>query len=104
MVRGARADRLMKLRRRAPEMLRFASDFIERRQPVIDIKGGILEPLGHDRPGALLEFKHEIHVQLAFRRIDIRRKFHEQYITQKFKNGALHARIAAKWRCGQRGR
>ena len=48
-----------------PELLRLASDLIERRQPVVNIKHGVLQSLGHDRASGLLKFQHEMGVGFA---------------------------------------
>ena len=45
-----------------PELLRLAAHFIERGQAIEEIKGRVLQSLGHDRPGALLKFQDEVHM------------------------------------------
>ena len=37
------------------ETLRFAADFVQRGQPVVNVKRRVLESLRHDRPGASAE-------------------------------------------------
>ena len=45
---------------RQPEPPRVAAHFVEREQPDIAVERGVLDPLGHDRAGRLLEAGHEL--------------------------------------------
>ena len=38
---------------------RVAADLVERDEPVVEVEGGVLHPLGHDRAGQLLELHDE---------------------------------------------
>src|SRR4030095_14136073 len=73
---------------------RFAADFVEPRQPVVDVKDGILESLCHNRTGELLELEHELLVCGALFFIKIFREAKEQEIAQKIKDRFLDRGIA----------
>ena len=44
---------------RAAEVLRLAADFVQGDEAVVDVEGGVLEPLGHHRPEHLLQLEGE---------------------------------------------
>ncbi len=86
------AVRLMKVVGRDSEGIHRAADVIRRNEAVVDVEGGVLHALGHDRAGQLLEFQRE--VQLAL--IDLRTTFavQQQRALQKIEDGAVHLAIA----------
>ena len=77
-----------------PEMLRLAADFVQRREPVVNVKGGVLEPLRHDRPGALLKFQNEMHVRGARLVVEVFRKTEKQNVAQKIEDRFFDRRVA----------
>ena len=77
-----------------PKELRFAADFVQRGQSVINIKHRVLESLGHDRAGELLKLEHEMRVRGALLLIEVFRKTKEQKIAQKIKDRFLDRGIA----------
>src|SRR5207302_5624937 len=85
---------LMKHVNAQPKLLRVAADFVERSQAIVNVKHRVLESLRHDRPGALLKLKHEVHVLLARLRIQIFWKTKEQNVAQKIENRFFDRRIA----------
>ena len=85
----------MELRHVDAEMLRFAADLVERDEPVINVERRILQPLRHDRPGALLEFHHKVFVLGDTRRVRVRRELEQQNVAQKIEHRPLDARVAA---------
>src|SRR3954454_22659499 len=78
-----------------PELLRLAADFVERSQPIVNIKRSILEPLRHDWTGDLLKLQNEVRVLLARFRIEIFRETEQQNIAQEIKNRFFGRGIAA---------
>ena len=85
----------MKLVDAEAEMLRLASHFVQRRQPVVNIERRVLEPLRHDRPGALLEFQNEMRVRLPRFVVEIFRETKEQNVAQEIEDRFLERRISA---------
>ena len=69
-----------------PELLRLAAHFIERGQSVVNIKHGILQPFGHDRPRSLLKLQNEMGVSSAGFGIEIFWEAEEQYVANKIEN------------------
>ena len=76
------------------ELLRLAADFVQRRQPVVNIEGGILESLRHDRAGALLKFQNKMHVLGAGFVVQILRETKKQNVAQEIKDRFFDRRIA----------
>ncbi len=76
------------------EALRFAADFVQRGQPVVDVKSGILQPLGHDRPGCLLEFQDEMDVLFAGFVVEVFRETEEQDVAQEIEDRFFERRVA----------
>ena len=78
------------------KLLRFAADFIQRRQPVVNVERSILETLRHDRAGALLEFENEMFVCAARASvIHVFREMEEQNVAQKIKDRFFDSRVAS---------
>ena len=85
----------MELFRRAAEVLRFTADLVERGEPVEDVKRRVLQPLGHDRPGALLELHHEVLMFGDARLVGVGREFEKQNVAQEVEDRRVRARVAA---------
>ena len=64
-------------------MLRFAADFVQRDQAVVNIKRRVFQALGHDGARALLELHHEARVLRDARLVGPVREFERQDILQK---------------------
>src|SRR5437879_13893798 len=76
------------------EELRFAADFVQRRQTVVDIKDRVLQSLRRDRSGELLKLENELRVRGALFFVEVFRKTKEQKIAQKIKDRFLDRGIA----------
>src|SRR5437660_649799 len=76
------------------EELRFAADFVQRRQTVVDIRDRILQSLRHDRPGELLKLENELRMGGALLFVEVFRKTKEQKIEQEIKDGFFYRGIA----------
>src|SRR6202022_2823830 len=76
------------------ELLRFAADFVQRNETIVNVKRGVLEPLRHDRAGELLELEHEMNVRFARLFVEVFRKSEKQNVAQKIENGFLDRGIA----------
>src|SRR5437868_12371990 len=76
------------------KLLRLASDLVQRRQSVVNVKNRILESLRHDRAGELLKLENKLHVFRALFFVQIFRKTEEQQVTQKIKDRFFNRRIA----------
>src|ERR1700730_3449998 len=77
------------------ELFRLAAHFVERGQTVVNVEDRVFETLGHDRPGELLKFEHEMHVLFARLRIQVFRKTKKQNVAEKIEDRLLHRWIAA---------
>src|ERR1700747_1425400 len=80
---------LMKRFHAQTEELRFAADFVQRRQTVVDIKDRVLQSLRRDRSGELLKLENELRVRGALFFVEVFRKTKEQKIAQKIKDRFL---------------
>src|SRR5207302_6602662 len=76
-----------------PELLRLSADFVQRGQPVVNVKRRIFESFRHDWPGELLKLEHKMHVLLARLRVEIFRKAEQQNVAQKIEDRFLGRRI-----------
>src|SRR4029077_4533749 len=76
-----------------PNLWRLAAHFIQRRQPVVNVKHGVLEPLGHDRSRSLLKLQNEMHVLGARLGVEVWRKAKEQHIAKEIEDRLFHGRI-----------
>ena len=86
---------VVKCRNADAELLRLAADLVQRGEPVVNIEGGILQSLGHDRPGALLELENEMRVLRARFFIQVFRKTKEQDVAQEIEDRFFDRRVAA---------
>src|ERR1041384_5138242 len=77
-----------------PELLRFAADFIERREAVVNVEGCVLNALRHDRGGHLLEFQDEMRMLAARVLVDVLGEPQQQHVAEVIKYRCLDARIA----------
>ena len=77
------------------KLLRLAADFVERSQPVVNVKHGVLVSFGHDRPRGLLKLEDKMRVRGACVVIEIFRKPEEQNIAQKIKDRFFNCGIPA---------
>ena len=87
-----------------PELLRFAADFIERGQPVEDVKRRVLQSLGHDRPGALLKLENKVRVLGSRFLIEVFRETKEQNVAQEIEDRFFDRRVATLGRRRPRAR
>ena len=78
------------------ELLRFAAHFVQRRQPVENVKSRVLDSLGHDRAGVLLKFQNEM---LVSRRGLLSSRFsgkpQQKQIAQEVEDRFFDARVAS---------
>jgi hypothetical protein len=79
---------------RQPEVVRLAADFVERGQSVVDVEGGVLDPLGHDRAGRLLELHHELALAGAVFPLVSDRVAEEQEVADEVEDRGLGTRVA----------
>src|SRR5262249_1112356 len=77
------------------KLLRFAADFIERRETVVNVEHRVFETLGHDRSGELLKLQDEMDVLLARLRIQIFREPKKQNVAKEIEDRFLYRRITA---------
>ena len=75
-------------------MLRLAADFVQRRQPVVDIESRVLESLRHDRAGHCWNFKDEMRVLGAGFLIEVLRETEEQDVAQEIEDRFFDRGIA----------
>src|SRR5438034_684759 len=76
------------------EKLRFAADFVQRSQPVVDIRNRVLQSLCHDRSGELLKLENELRVRGTLLFVEVFRKTKEQKIEQEIKDRFFDCGIA----------
>ena len=68
----------MKSLRRHAETSGIAADLIQREQPVINVKDGVLEAFRHERPGHLLEAHDEMNPPAALLGAELRPGFENE--------------------------
>src|SRR4029077_6281797 len=77
-----------------PKLWRLAAPLLQRRQPVVNVKHSVLEPLGHDRSRSLLKLQNEMRVLGARLGVEVWWKTKEQHVTKKIEDRFVHGRIA----------
>src|SRR6266542_4000048 len=85
---------LVKRLNTASKPLRLATHFVQRRKPVVNVKDGVLQSLGHDRSRGLLKLQNEIRVLGARFGIEVWRKTKEQHVAEKIEDRFFHCGVA----------
>src|SRR5437660_9339794 len=71
---------------------RIPANFIKRDEPVVTVKGGVFESLGHNRAGQLLKFQDELTAVPATVLAEVSRKFEQKNIAQKIEDRRISIR------------
>ena len=79
--------------RRTAETLRGAADLVQREQPVVEVEGGVLEPLGHDRRGHLLKLAGEAALLGPVLRRRRLRVFEQHHVPDKIEEGLVQSGV-----------
>src|SRR5262252_6983413 len=86
---------LMKHIRSETELLRLAAYLVQGRQAVEDEENSVLQSLGHDRTGVLLEFQNKALVLGPGLLVKIIGKAKEQYVAHEIENRCFNAWITS---------
>src|SRR5262245_1662729 len=77
------------------KLLRFAAYFVERCQPIVNVKHSIFQSLGHHRARRLLKLQNEMRVRCASGSVEICWETEEQHLTQKSEDRFIHGWITS---------